>query len=141
MLEANKELVRRLVSEVIIEDDLAVLNDICTPRLAEELRTWFEPFRAAFPDWRQDIVKLVAEDDTVVARFVCRGTNLGEWQGVPPTGRSMRVDEVYFFTVLNGRLDGAWGLEDTWGRLRQLGTAEQAAGSLRQGDGKEAPGA
>ncbi len=121
-----KELVRRLVDEVINDDDLRVLDEICTPRLARKLRAWFSPFRAAFPDWRQEVVQLVAEGDTVVARFVCRGTNLGEWLGVPPTGRSMEVDEVYFFTVADGRLDRVWGLEDTWGRLLQLGTAEQA---------------
>jgi hypothetical protein len=39
-------------------------------RLATELREWFAPFRAGFPDWRQEIDELVAEGDTVVAR--CR---------------------------------------------------------------------
>ncbi len=134
-MEGNKDLVQRLVMQVINSDDLTVLDDICTPRLARKLRAWFAPFRAAFPDWRQEIVKMVAEGDTVVARFVCRGTNLGEWLGVPPTGRSVAVDEVYFFTVVDGRLDQAWGLEDTWGRLRQLGTAEEAVRALRRDRG------
>lgn len=98
---------------MINEEDLGVLDEICTPRLARKLRAWFAPFRAAFPDWRQEIVQLVAEGNTVAARFVCRGTNVGEWLGVPPTGRSMEVDEVYFFTIAGGRLDAAWGLEDT----------------------------
>lgn len=47
----------------------------------------------------------MAENGTVVARRICQGTNLGDWLGVPATGRSMRVDEVWFFTVANGRLD------------------------------------
>jgi hypothetical protein len=38
----------------------------------------------------------------------------------------MEVDEVWFFTVAEGRLDRMWSLEDTWSRLLQLGTAEEA---------------
>jgi steroid delta-isomerase-like uncharacterized protein len=125
-LEGNKELVRRLVDEAINGDDLGVLDELCTERLAIELRGWFAPFRAGFPDWRQDILELVAEGGTVVARCQCRGTNLGEWLGVPATGRAMQVDEVWFFTIAEGRLDRMWSLEDTWTRLLQLGTVEQA---------------
>ncbi len=124
--ERDKGLVRRLVDEAINHDRLAVLDEICTERLANELREWFAPFRAGFPDWNQEIVQLVAETGTVVARCICRGTNLGEWLGVPATGRVMRVDEVWFFTVAQGHLERMWSLEDTWSRLLQLGTAAQA---------------
>lgn len=72
------------------------------------LQTRFAPFRAGFPDWCQEIDELVAEAATVVVRCRCRGTNLGEWLGVPPTGRPMQVDEVWFFTVFDGRLDRMW---------------------------------
>lgn len=130
-LEHDKELVRRLVAEVINDDRLTVLDEICTGGLANELRGWFAPFRAGFPDWRQEIVDLVAETGTVVARCICEGTNLGSWLGVPATGRTMRVDEVWFFTVAEGRLDRMWSLEDTWSRLLQLGTAERALEAAR----------
>jgi steroid delta-isomerase-like uncharacterized protein len=131
-LEGNKELVRRLVDEAINGDDLGVLDELCTERLAIELRGWFAPFRAGFPDWRQDILELVAEGGTVVARCQCRGTNLGEWLGVPATGRAMQVDEVWFFTIAEGRLDRMWSLEDTWTRLLQLGTVEQALEAVQR---------
>jgi steroid delta-isomerase-like uncharacterized protein len=130
-LERNKELVRRLVEDAMNDDNVGVLDQICTEELATVLRGWFAPFRAAFPDWRQDIVELVAEGQTVVARCQCRGTNLGDWLGVPATGRTMQVDEVWFFTVVEGRLDRMWSLEDTWSRLLQLGTVEQAVAAAR----------
>lgn len=132
--ERNKELVRRLVNEGINDDHVTALDEVCTEALATELRRWFTPFRAGFPDWRQDIIELVAEAATVVARCRCRGTNLGEWLGVPATGRSMEVDEVWFFTVAEGRLDRMWSLEDTWARLMQLGTAEQAIEAAQRED-------
>lgn len=127
----GKDAVRRLVAEAINENELAVLDEVCSERLAAELRAWFAPFRAGFPDWRQEIVELVAEGTTVVARCTCQGTNLGGWLGVPATGRSMQVDEVWFFTVVDDRLDRMWSLEDTWSRLLQLGTAEQALQAAR----------
>jgi predicted ester cyclase len=69
-----------------------------------------------------EIVSLVAEGDTVAARFRCSGTHLGEWHGRAPTGRRFRdVDEVYFFTIRDGHIASAWGLEDNDRQRRQLG--------------------
>jgi predicted ester cyclase len=74
------------------------------------------------------VVKLVAEDDTVVGRFACSGTHAhththtGTWLGHPATGRRFtNVAEVCFFRVVHGRIAEVWGLEDTTERLRQLG--------------------
>lgn len=128
--DLNKALVRRLVDEVINGNDLDVLDELATPRLAPKLRTAFEQFRAAFPDWRQELVQLVAEDDTVVARFRCTGTQLGDWQGVAATGRTMKVDEVYFFRFADGQVAGMWGVEDTWTRMRQLAGDDATLGEL-----------
>jgi predicted ester cyclase len=115
-----KALVQRLVDDVINTGDLDALDDIASPPLARTLRRAFDQFRAAFPDWHQEIVELVAEADTVVAHFRCTGTHRGKWQGLPPTGRTMLVDEVYFFRVKDDHLHRVWGLEDTWTRYRQL---------------------
>lgn len=115
-----KALVRRLVDDVINGDDTDVLDDIATPALARTLRRAFDQFRTAFPDWHQEIVQLVAEGDTVVARFRCTGTHQGPWQDLPPTGCTMNVDEVYFYRHDDNRLTRVWGLEDTWTRHQQL---------------------
>jgi hypothetical protein len=125
-----KAVVRRLVDEVINGRDLGVLDEIAAPKLAPKLRRAFGEFRAAFPDWHQDLVEIVAEDRTVVARFRCTGTHRGAWQGLEPTGRTMRVDEVYFFGIADGRIHRTWGLEDTWTRLRQLRGDDAELGQL-----------
>jgi predicted ester cyclase len=118
----GKELVRRLVDDVINAGDMSVLEEIYTPPMARAATRWIEPFRRSFPDFRMEIVQLVAEGDTVVARLRCSGTHLGPWRGHEPTGRRFeRIDEVYFFEVRDGRLARAWGLEDTLARSRQLG--------------------
>jgi predicted ester cyclase len=121
----GKQLVRRLVDDVVHGGDLSVLDEIYTPPMARAAARWIEPFRRSFPDFRMEIVQLVAEGDTVVARFRCSGTHLGTWRGHEPTGRRFEgIDEVYFFKVRDGRLARAWGLEDTMTRSRQLGLPE-----------------
>jgi len=106
----GKQLVRRLVDEVVNAGDMSVLEEIYAEPMARAAARWIEPFRRSFPDVRMEIVQLVAEADTVVARFRCSGTHLGEWRGHAPTGRRFEgVDEVYFFEVRDGRLARAWG--------------------------------
>jgi predicted ester cyclase len=71
-------------------------------------------------------LEVIAEGDTVVGRFACSATHLGPWLGHAPTGRRFeRVDEVSIFRVRDGRIANVWSLEDTLGRLRQLGLTTQ----------------
>jgi predicted ester cyclase len=120
--DRNKEIVRRAVELVLNEGQLEVVDELYSAQMAPGVREWIEPFRDAFPDVRMEVVELIAEGDKVVARFRCSGTHAGEWRGNPPTGRRFEdVDEVYIFTVRDGRIVGAWGIEDTLTRLRQLG--------------------
>jgi predicted ester cyclase len=121
-VEENKALVRRLVQEVVTERNPDALDDLAEGQFARLARRWISPFQNAFPDFRMEIVDLVAEGDTVVAHFKCSGTHLGEWLGEPPTGRRFEeVDEIYIFYVKEGKLSSALGVEDNLARMRQLG--------------------
>jgi predicted ester cyclase len=120
--EGNKRLVRRLVREAVGERNLDVLDQIAAGEFAEIAKRWVSPFQSAFPDFEMEIVDLIAEGEKVVARFRCSGTHLGEWLGVPATGRRFdNVDEIYIFGVQDGKLVSALGVEDNLSRLRQLG--------------------
>ena len=126
----HKTTVRRLVDEVMNGRDLDLLDELCTPQLAPKLRTAFTSFLAAFDDWRQELVELVAEGDTVVARFRCHGTHTGAWRGLPASGRAIQIDEVYFFRFSGDHISSLWGLEDTWTRTRQLAGENSTLGEL-----------
>ena len=120
--EGNKELVRRLVEEVVNGRDEAVLDEVADGEVAAAARGWIGPFRRAFPDFRMETVELIAEGDKVAAHFKCSGTHEGEWRGMPPTGRRFEaVDEVYIFTIRDGRLVSATAVEDNLTRAKQLG--------------------
>jgi predicted ester cyclase len=120
----NKATVRRLITEVLNGGRLEAIDELYAPELAPAARRWIAPFRASFPDVHMEVVELIAEGDQVVGRFTCSATHLGEWLGHPPTGRRFeRVDEVSIFRMRDGRITQVWSLEDTLGRLRQLGLA------------------
>jgi steroid delta-isomerase-like uncharacterized protein len=123
-------LVRRLVDEAMNGNDLEVLDQLASARLAPKLRRAFQQFRSAFPDWHQEVVEVIADGDAIVARYRCTGTHLGSWQGLPPSGRTMRVDEVHIYHLVDGRIAKVWALEDTWGRMRQLAGDDATLGEL-----------
>jgi predicted ester cyclase len=125
MSEDNKAVIRRLVAEVLNGGRLEVIDELYAPELALAARRWITPFRASFPDVHMEIVELIAEGDKVVGRFTCSATHLGEWLGQAPTGRRFeRVDEVAIFRLGDGRIIGAWSLEDSLSRLQQLGLVD-----------------
>jgi predicted ester cyclase len=121
MSEENKAVVRRLVEEVINQGKLELADQLFLPEFAPMAKQAFGTFRAAFPDWREDIVELVAEGNRVAGHFKCTGTHQGEFMGFSPTGKQMEVDEVYFLTIEGGKIVAFFGADDNLSRLQQLG--------------------
>jgi predicted ester cyclase len=119
--EQNKEMVRRMVEAINSGNEAAFVEEAFAPRAARRVGRLFAEFRTAFPDWHEEIVQLVAEGNTVAGRFRCSGAHLGEFLGEAPTGRHMDVEEVFFLRAEDGKFVDFWGLEDSLGRMRQLG--------------------
>lgn len=121
-VEANKVLVRRLVEEAINGRRIELVDELAEGELASAAKRWIGPFRESFPDFKMQILDLLAEGDKVVAHLRCSGTHEGAWQGIPPTGQRFRdVDEIYIFRISKGKLAGFTAVEDNLTRLRQLG--------------------
>ena len=80
-----------------------------------------EQWTTAFPDWRFDLLALIAEGDRVVAHMPYSGTHRQPILGVAPTDRSCSVDEIVIFRVSEGKIAEAWEVYDEAGMWRQLG--------------------
>ena len=124
-MAGSRELVERLV-EIVNAGEVERLEEVASGEVAEAARRWIGPFRESFPDFRMELVDVVAEPSKVAAYFKCSGTQTGEWQGRPPSGRRFSdVDEVYIFRVEDGKLAGAIAVvEDNLTRMRQLGLVD-----------------
>jgi predicted ester cyclase len=121
-LEANKAVVAQAIARIFNGGDLDAADELYAPDPAADAKAWVAPFRKSFPDVQVTTVALIAEGNTVVGHFHCSGTHLGQWLGREPTGRRFEnVDEVYWFTVVDGRITASWGVEDNQARLKQLG--------------------
>jgi predicted ester cyclase len=119
--EENKAMVHRMVEGINAGVEEATVDELFAPRAARRVKRLFAEFRTAFPDWQEELVQLVAEGNTVAGRFRCSGTHLGEFLGEAPTGKRMEVEEVFFLRSEGGRFVDFWGLEDSMGRMQQLG--------------------
>jgi predicted ester cyclase len=126
--EENKDMVRRMVEAINAGEEDAAVGKLFTPRTARRVKRLFAEFRSAFPDWREEIVAPVAEGDAVAGRFRCSGTHLGEFLGEAPTGERMEVEEVFFLRAEDGKFVDFWALEDSLGRMRQLGLLPSRSG-------------
>jgi predicted ester cyclase len=83
---------------------------------------YFRILLDAFPDMRMNVEDLIANGDKTVARVLVTGTHMGEFIGVPPTGRPI---EVQLIDIM--RFDSAglvcehWGVADMLSAMQQLG--------------------
>ena len=75
----------------------------------------------AFPDLHHDIKDMVAEGDKVAVRLNATGTHKGEFQGIPPSGRKLSLDEMAFLTIVDGRITEGWITSDTMSFMQQIG--------------------
>ncbi|MCZ0978359.1 ester cyclase [Streptomyces diastatochromogenes] len=88
---------------------------------AEALKQVWEVLLRAFPDLHVTIEETVAEGDRVVSRNTVTGTHLGEYRGMPPTGKPVSYGEIFVFRFENGRIAEIRGVVDVLTQLRQIG--------------------
>jgi steroid delta-isomerase-like uncharacterized protein len=83
-------------------------------------RSYRDTVRQGSPDFHNELVSIICEEDRAAARLVCSGHHAGPLLGIPGTGRSFRYDIAAFFTARDGLLSEAWVLGDLDGLRRQL---------------------
>ena len=119
--DANKAVVLRFIDEVQNGKNLDVMNELFAPDayilgapaengnpielVTSVLQTLFE----GFPDLQVELLKIVAEEDTVATLKMFRGTHLGEFRGIQPTGRKVEFDALEFLVLRDGKIVDHWG--------------------------------
>jgi steroid delta-isomerase-like uncharacterized protein len=138
MSEQNKAIVRRLFEELWNKGNLSVADQLFSPNYAhhdpstpdfgrgpESERKRATLYRTAFPDLQLTIEDIIAEGETVMARWSCRGTHKGDLSGIAPTGKQFTISGVTIARLTNGKLAEGYVNWDALGLMQQLGVAPE----------------
>ena len=74
------------------------------------LKQTIAAFRYAFPDGEVVPREMLADSDKVVVRVSLMGTQVGEFQGIPPSGHRMIADGIETFSFRDGLIKDIWSL-------------------------------
>jgi predicted ester cyclase len=130
--EENTATIRRFFDE-LNKLNVAGLDDVCTPDFKlhfpgapgalprEGAKQFFGMFFAAFPDIQHTLEDQLAEGDKVAVRLTIRGTQQGEFQGIPATGKAITMTSLNILHFANGKIAEQWVETDSLGLLQQLG--------------------
>jgi predicted ester cyclase len=118
--EKNKALVRWWWEEVWVKGNVAATdkfiaaNYVDHPSLPglppgpEGMKQALTYYRSAFPALEATIDDIFAGGDRVALRWSSRGTHLGEWLGVPPTGQHGTMSGITIYRLAEGKAVEGW---------------------------------
>ncbi len=133
----NKLLTRRFLEEVVNTGAVDHLSDFLAPEYAapflgitgiDQAREHLLVFRHCYPDMAVTIEGQVAEGDIVATWYVMRGTHLGSFGRVPPTGKRITLHAVNVQRIRRGRIIEHWGGSNSLEALLELGVVRWAGG-------------
>jgi predicted ester cyclase len=109
-------------------------KEILTQNLDDIFRT--------FPDWKMEIIEMVADSESVVVRCRVSGThkgiatkrlNGGFLMGVEPTGKHFEVQHIHWYKIRDGKIIDHFTNRDDLGMTQQLGLLPRPASPKPQG--------
>jgi steroid delta-isomerase-like uncharacterized protein len=81
--------------------------------------------RSGFSDIQWTLEEMVSEEDKAAIRFTMRGTHDGTFFGVPPTGKSIKVQAMNFYRLADNQIIEEYGQPDLLGLLQQIGAVQR----------------
>jgi steroid delta-isomerase-like uncharacterized protein len=127
--EQNRTAVHRLVHDLFNRTNVRAADEILAPGYVEHdpilgrwsgakgLKQLSRSLRDAFPDGHWTINDQLAAGDRVVTRWAFRGTQFGEFAGIPAGGRGVWITGISIHRIADGRIQESWtGFERAkWG--------------------------
>jgi steroid delta-isomerase-like uncharacterized protein len=115
----NKAAARSYYEQVLNHGNMSAADAIFTPDIqfhyplgtlsgADTVKDYLAAFRTAYPDVHFTVADLVAEGNSVAARWTLTGTQTGELRGRAPTGQRVSVPGITVFHVVNGKIHEMW---------------------------------
>lgn len=138
VVQHNIEMVKRHFANEVAGDSDAVLDEMTDdchyymiPVIDEKIddkntiRAIHQGLNDAFTDMYIDVEAICATEDMVAAQTVLGGKQTGEWDGIPPTGKEIRLSTAAIFHIRDGKIVSESIYFDRREILRQLGIEEK----------------
>jgi predicted ester cyclase len=128
--EENRAILHLFFEEVFNQKNPAALEKYFAPDMVENNlppegieahQQFLSMYFNAFPDLTVTVEDIVAEGDKVVARVSYRGTHLGEFMDILPTGKQIMITGIDIIRLTERKFVEHWQSADNLGLLQQLG--------------------
>ncbi|MDO9084779.1 MAG: ester cyclase [Anaerolineaceae bacterium] len=105
-----------LTSDHIVHNSTSgLINDV------EGIKRLISTLRSAFPDLQTVMEDEIHEGEKFATHWTLCGTHNGLLMGITPTGKSMKIQGIFFARLADGMIAEYWMLIDLYGMLQQLG--------------------
>lgn len=139
-VDANKAVIQRLMAEVYNQANLSVADEIFAANAVhhdagdwapdmygpDAIKQAVTAWHAAFPDFHVNLDALLGEGDQVAYRWTVTGTQHGEFQGIPASGKAITVTGQVLMRFEGAKIVEGWTNMDDLGLRHQLGAAAPA---------------
>jgi steroid delta-isomerase-like uncharacterized protein len=78
-------------------------------------------YHRAFPDASWSVEETLVDGNTVISRWIGKGTHKGDLSGIAPTGKPVHVTGVWIHRFTDGKISESWNHWDSLGLLQQIG--------------------
>jgi predicted ester cyclase len=118
--EKNKALTRWWWEEVWVKGNVAATDEFMAPNYVdhpnlpglppgpEGMKQALTYYHSASPELEATIDDIFAAGDRVALRWSARGTHLGEWLDVPPTGHHFTMSGITIYRLAEGKAVEGW---------------------------------
>jgi steroid delta-isomerase-like uncharacterized protein len=86
-----------------------------------DILTSYRSLLATFPDWQYTAQQLLVDGDRVAEQFLVKATHVGDFMGLPGSGRKFDIQGVCLFEMKDGLIAMERRVYDFTGLLIQLG--------------------
>jgi predicted ester cyclase len=114
------------ISEYIADNCVVRIGDSIIPVGIEGMKQHMIEVRKTYPDLKVKIIRQFTDGDTVISEFIMEGTHLGEWLGMKPTGKKLRMTGVDIDRLVDGKIVEHGGAVNTFEALFEAGIIKPA---------------
>lgn len=107
--------------ELLAPNFIAHMAGMPKPLDGAEFKQFGMSFYLAFSQSQHIFDQVIVAEDKVVTCGTFTATHLGEFQGLPPTGKQINLSIMHIDRVENGKIVEHWGQGDALGLMQQLG--------------------